>query len=96
MAVKIRLRRIGKNPKKRPFFRLTVFEETRNRDGRYIEELGYYNPVTGIVKLKKERIDFWIKRGAQVSPTIKSLLKKSKIKEEVSINGTDGTGKSDR
>ena len=78
MAVKIRLRRIGKNPKKRPFFRLTVFEETRNRDGRYIEELGYYNPVTGIVKLKKERIDFWIKKGAQASPTIKSLLKKAK------------------
>ena len=78
MAVKIRLRRIGKNPKKRPFFRLTVFEETRNRDGRYIEELGYYNPVTGVVKLKKERIDFWIKKGAQASPTIKSLLKKAK------------------
>ena len=78
MAVKIRLRRIGKNPKKRPFFRLTVFEETRNRDGRYIEELGYYNPLTGIVKLKKERIDFWIKKGAQASPTIKSLLKKAK------------------
>ena len=47
MAVHIRLRRIGKNPKKRPHFRLTVFEETRSRDGRIIEELGYYNPVTG-------------------------------------------------
>ena len=80
MAVKIRLRRIGKNPKKKPFFRLSVFEETRNRDGRYIEEVGYYNPLTGIVKLKEERIDFWIKRGAQASPTIKSLLKKSRIK----------------
>ena len=78
MAVKIRLRRIGKNPKKRPYFRISVFEDTRNRDGRYLEELGFYNPVTGTVRLKKERADFWIKNGAQVSPTIKSLLKKSK------------------
>ena len=78
MAVKIRLRRIGKNPKKRPFFRLSVFEETRNRDGRYLEEIGYYNPVTGTVKLKKDRFDFWVKNGAQASPTVKSLIKKAK------------------
>jgi small subunit ribosomal protein S16 len=78
MAVKVRLRRIGKNPKKRPFFRLSVFEETRNRDGRFIEEIGFYNPVTGTVKIKQERLDYWVKNGAQVSPTIKSLAKKAK------------------
>lgn len=80
MAVRIRLRRIGKNPKKRPFFRLSVFEETRNRDGRFIEEIGFYNPVTGNVKIKQERLDYWVKNGAQVSPTIKSLVKKTKNK----------------
>jgi len=78
MAVKIRLRRIGKNPKKKPFFRLSIFEESRGRDGRFIEEIGYYNPITGTVKIKMERYDFWVKRGAQASNTIKSLVKKNK------------------
>jgi len=78
MAVRIRLRRIGKNPKKKPHFRVTVFDERRSRDGRIIEELGFYNPVTGVAKIKKERLEFWVKRGAQPSPTIKSLaIKKS-------------------
>lgn len=77
MAVRIRLRRIGKNPKKKPHFRLTVFEETTGRDGRFIEELGYYDPVTGVAKIKKERLEFWTKKGALCSPTIKSLMKKS-------------------
>jgi small subunit ribosomal protein S16 len=76
MAVHIRLRRIGKNPKKKPFFRLSVFDQRVNRDGRVIEELGYYNPVTGTAKIKKERYEFWVKNGAQASPTVKSLVKK--------------------
>jgi small subunit ribosomal protein S16 len=46
MAVRIRLRRIGKNPKKKPHFRITVFDERTTRDGRFIEELGFYNPVS--------------------------------------------------
>jgi len=78
MAVRIRLRRIGKNPKKKPHFRISVFEETRGRDSRYIEELGYYNPLTGEIKARKERIQEWIKKGALPSPTVKSLLKKIK------------------
>jgi len=78
MAVRIRLRRIGKNPKKRPYFRITVFEETRNRDGRFIEEIGFYNPVTGAVKIKKERFQHWVKNGAQATDTVKSLFKKAK------------------
>jgi len=78
MAVHIRLRRIGKNPKKRPHFRISVFEETRSRDGRFIEELGFYNPVTGNVSLKKERYEHWIKNGAQPSQTVKGLAKKAK------------------
>jgi small subunit ribosomal protein S16 len=78
MAVRIRLRRIGKNPKGRPHFRITVFEESRNRDGRLIEELGFYSPVSGFSKIKKERLDYWIKNGAQPSETIRRLAKKAK------------------
>ncbi|OGX39605.1 MAG: 30S ribosomal protein S16 [Omnitrophica WOR_2 bacterium RIFCSPLOWO2_01_FULL_41_12] len=77
MAVRVRLRRIGKNPKKRPHFRVTVFEETRGRDSRFIEEIGFYNPINGEIKVKKERLDYWVKNGAQVSDTIKSLVKNS-------------------
>lgn len=80
MAVKIRLRRIGKNPKKKPFFRFSIFEESRGRDGRFIEEIGYYNPITGTVKIKRERYDYWLKNGAQASETVKSLVKKESKK----------------
>lgn len=78
MSAVIRLRRIGKNPKKKPHFRLTVFSQERGRDSRFIEEIGFYNPVTGSVKMDKERYDQWVKKGAQVSQTIKSLVKKIK------------------
>lgn len=77
MAVHIRLRRIGKNPGGKPHFRVTVFDERMGRDSRIIEELGYYKPASGDAVLKKERIAEWVKNGAQVSATIKSLLKKS-------------------
>ena len=79
MAVVIRLRRIGKNPKKRPHFRVTVFDERRGRDSKFIEEIGFYNPLTKTVKLNKERLDFWVQRGAQLSQTVKSLAKKLPI-----------------
>ena len=76
MAVHVRLRRIGRNPKKQPHFRVTVFEETRSRDGRIIEELGFYSPLTGASRLNKERISSWVKKGAVLSQTVKSLMKK--------------------
>ena len=79
MAVHIRLRRIGKNPKKKPHFRISVFDERVSRDGRFIEELGFYTPTTKAVKINKERYDFWVKRGAQASETIKNLVKKVKL-----------------
>jgi len=78
MAVHIRLRRIGKNPKKRPHFRISVFDERRGRDSRFIEELGFYNPVNESMKINQERIAYWVKNGAVLSQTIKSLLKKVK------------------
>jgi small subunit ribosomal protein S16 len=76
MAVHIRLRRIGKNPKARPHFRVSVFDERKGRDSKFIEELGFYNPLTGAAKLNKERINFWVKHGANLSDTVKSLMKK--------------------
>ncbi len=78
MAVRIRLRRIGKNPKKQPHFRIAVYDETKNRDGRSIEPLGFYNPVSKAVKIKKDRYDYWISVGALASPTIKNLAKKAR------------------
>jgi len=88
MAVHIRLRRIGKNPKKRPHFRITVFDERRGRDGRFIEELGFYTPTNGKVKINQQGIDSWVKKGAQLSPTVKSLLKKAK-KEDMNATANN-------
>lgn len=79
MAVVVRLRRIGKNPKKRPHFRISVFDQRRGRDSKFIEEIGFYNPLTEAIKINRERLDFWVKNGAQLSATVKNLVKKSKI-----------------
>jgi small subunit ribosomal protein S16 len=87
MAVHIRLRRIGKNPKKRPHFRISVFDQRRARDSRFIEEIGFYNPIKKAVKINKERFDYWVKKGAQASNTIKNLVKKLK-KEVRDASGT--------
>lgn len=75
MAVRIRLKRMGS--KKKPFYRMVVAEESAPRDGRYIEELGYYNPLTKEMKLDNELAREWIKKGAQPSDTAKALLTKN-------------------
>ncbi len=77
MTVRVRLRRIGKNAKKNPHFRISVYESTKNRDGKSIDELGFYNPLTGLVKMDTELLNSWIKKGAQVSEIVKSLAKKA-------------------
>lgn len=79
MAVKIRLRRIGK--KKAPVYRVVVADERSPRDGRCIEEIGYYNPVSDPVQISidAEKAAAWLKNGAQPTETVKSLLKKSNI-----------------
>ena len=90
MPVVVRLRRIGKNPKKRPHFRITVFDQRRGRDSRFIEEIGFYNPVTEAIKIKRERLDSWVKKGAQLSTTVKNLLKKSNaISQKEEKNAAD-------
>ena len=75
--VKIRLRRMG--AKKAPFYRVVVAESKYARDGRFIEEIGTYNPLVepAEIKIDSERSDYWIKNGAQPTDTVKSLLKKA-------------------
>ena len=77
MAVKIRLRRMG--AKKAPFYRVVVADSRFPRDGRFIEEIGYYNPNTNPaeVKIDGEKAQKWIANGAQPTETVKALLKKS-------------------
>jgi small subunit ribosomal protein S16 len=80
MSVRIRLRRVGKNPKGKPHFRISVFDERVGRDGRVLEELGFYSPTTGAANFKKDKLEEWIKKGALPTATVKSLLKKSNKK----------------
>ena len=79
MAVKMRLRRMGQ--KKAPFYRVVVADSRYPRDGRFIEEIGYYNPITepAEIKIDAEKAKKWIANGAQPTDTVKSLLKRSNI-----------------
>jgi small subunit ribosomal protein S16 len=74
--VVIRLARGG--AKKRPFYHLVVSDSRNQRDGRYIEQLGFFNPVAKgkelRLRLNRARIDYWVKQGAQLSQRVKSLL----------------------
>ncbi|HWQ57700.1 MAG TPA: 30S ribosomal protein S16 [Clostridia bacterium] len=75
--VKIRLRRMG--AKKAPFYRIIVADSRAPRDGAFIEELGYYNPLVdpAEIKVDGERAQYWLKNGAQPTDTVRGLLKKS-------------------
>ena len=77
MAVKIRLRRTG--AKKAPSYRVVVADSRYPRDGRFIEEIGYYNPLTdpATIKIDMEKAQNWIANGAQPTDTVKVLLKKA-------------------
>ena len=79
MAVKIRLRRMG--AKKTPFYRIVVADSRFPRDGRFIEEIGTYNPLAepSEVKIDAEKANQWIKNGVQPTDTVKSLFKKNGI-----------------
>ncbi|MGN0172390.1 MAG: 30S ribosomal protein S16 [Acutalibacteraceae bacterium] len=79
MAVKIRLRRMG--AKKAPFYRIVVADSRYPRDGRFIDEVGYYNPLTDPIELKldTEKVQKWIGNGAQPTDTVKALLKKAGV-----------------
>ena len=75
----MRLRRMG--AKKAPFYRVIVADERSPRDGKFIDEIGYYNPLTNPadVKIDAEKAQKWLANGAQPTETVKSLLKKSGI-----------------
>ena len=77
MAVKISLRRMG--AKKAPFYRIVVADSRYPRDGRFIEELGYYDPTKepSVLKVDDEKAKSWIANGAQPTDTVKALLKKN-------------------
>ncbi len=79
MAVKIRLKRIG--AKKAPFYRIVVADARAPRDGRFIESIGYYDSTKqpAVVKVDDERVIDWLKKGAQPTDTVKSILSKEGI-----------------
>jgi len=79
MAVKIRLRRMG--AKKAPFYRVVVADSRYPRDGRFIEEVGYYDPTKepSLIKIDAEKVKKWLGNGAQPTDTVRALLKKSNI-----------------
>ncbi len=87
MAVKIRLRRMG--AKKRPFYRIVVTDTRSPRDGRFIEEIGYYNPISQPkeIKINQEKAMEWLKKGAKPSDTVRALFK-----SEGMYDGPEKTG----
>lgn len=83
MAVKIRLTRRGS--KKRPFYRMVAADSEAPRDGKFLEIIGTYNPLKepAEVIVNREKLIKWIKRGAQATSTVKSLLRKNGIWKEI-------------
>ena len=82
MEVKIRLKRMGAN--KKPFYRIVVADSRAPRDGKFIEEIGYYNPVSEPkqIKINDEKANKWLKVGAQPTDTVKKLLQSQGIIEK--------------
>lgn len=83
MAVKIRLKRMG--AKKRPFYRIVVADSRSPRDGRFIEEIGTYNPIAepAEVKIDKDNAIKWVNNGAQPTDTVRNLFKQTGILETI-------------
>lgn len=81
MAVKIRLKRMGS--KKNPFYRIVVADSRKPRDGRFIEEIGYYNPLTEpkILRVDADKANSWIKNGAKPTDTVERLFKENAVYE---------------
>ncbi|HPZ44279.1 MAG TPA: 30S ribosomal protein S16 [Bacillota bacterium] len=79
MAVRIRLKRMG--AKKAPFYRIVVADSRSPRDGRFIEEIGYYDPLKdpAVIKIDQEKAQAWLKKGAQLSETAKALFNKAGV-----------------
>ena len=82
MAVKIRLKRLG--AKKAPFYRIVVADSRYPRDGRFIEEVGYYDPMTdpATIKVDNEKVEKWLALGAQPTETVRSIIRKSSVTKD--------------
>ena len=80
MAVSVRMRKIGKGTSKSYYFRIGVIDNAKSRDGRVLEDLGSYEPAKreNNFKIKKEGFEYWKSKGAVISPTVKSLVKKNR------------------
>ncbi|NLJ97732.1 MAG: 30S ribosomal protein S16 [Tissierellia bacterium] len=89
MAVKIRLRRMG--AKKNPFYRIVVADSRSPRDGRLIEEIGYYNPLTEpkTVKIDDEKATQWLKNGAKPTDTVDRLFRENGIYDKANESNTE-------
>lgn len=89
MAVKIRLRRMGS--KKSPFYRIVVADSRNSRDGRFIEEVGYYNPLTEpkTIKVDNEKAIKWMSTGAKPTDTVDRLFKVSGLYDTESVTSTE-------
>lgn len=93
--VKIRLKRMGM--KKRPFYRIVVANSTSPRDGRHIDQIGYYDPLTdpATVKIDADKARMWLQRGAQPTDTAADLLRKQGLlegKPAAAAAGVDSSG----
>ena len=82
MAVKLRLKRMG--AKKAPFYRVVVADSRAPRDGKFIEEIGYYNPMTdpADIKIDEEKAQKWLNNGAQPSDTVRNILSRQGIMKQ--------------
>ena len=87
--VKIRLKRVG--AKKAPHYRIVAVDSRTRRDGKPIEELGYYNPRSKNLQLNKEAVEKWMKNGAQPSDTVASLLRKAAAAGQAADSGRAAT-----
>ncbi|TYO95188.1 30S ribosomal protein S16 [Desulfallas thermosapovorans] len=83
MAVKIRLKRMG--AKKKPFYRIVVADSRSPRDGRFIEEIGYYDPLKNpaVININEAKAAEWLRKGAQLTDTTKALFNKAGINKNV-------------
>ncbi len=90
--VKIRLKRIGQ--RNRPFYRIVVADSRRSRDGKYIEAVGYYNPKTKQLTINKQRVEYWLSKGAQPTDTAKRLYTRY-IKQTQPLDAGGNTSESD-
>ncbi len=87
VAVRIRLRRMG--AKKAPFYRIVVADSRSPRDGRFIEEIGYYDPLKdpAVIKVNEEKALDWMRKGAQLSDTVKAIFKKAGVLQKSAGKG---------